>query len=233
ADDVTVIIRNQNELQPRMMISLSREIKILGIWIDNTDSSLLNWNKKENEIKMEIMKWENKDTNYKTRINIVKTHIISKLLFLSTIFPPPRTTVMKISKMCIKFIWGSNREVTKRKLMYKSRKHGGLGAPDLEIVLTTEIRQKMTEIGFDVDVNIKAVKYGLFKEKMGEDKRRLFWLVMCVINTHIWKTRAKGVIEQKMISSDVVSKHIITDLRRRRTMDLKLGKVFPWNVLKL
>uniref|UniRef100_A0AAZ1WYN1 Reverse transcriptase domain-containing protein n=1 Tax=Oreochromis aureus TaxID=47969 RepID=A0AAZ1WYN1_OREAU len=152
ADDVTVVIRNQNELssvmkilhqyelasgtrQPKMTISLCREIKILGLWIDNTDSSLLNWNKKENEIKMEIMKWENKDTNYKTRINIVKTHIISKLLFLATILPPPRTTVMKISKMCIKFIWGSNREVTKRKFMYKSRKHGGLGAPDLEIVL--------------------------------------------------------------------------------------------------
>uniref|UniRef100_A0AAX7UBY7 Reverse transcriptase domain-containing protein n=1 Tax=Astatotilapia calliptera TaxID=8154 RepID=A0AAX7UBY7_ASTCA len=132
ADDVTVIIRNQNELssvmeilhhyeqasgaklnqdktegvwlglqtrQPKMMISLCREIKILGIWIDNTDSSLLNWNKKENEIKMEIMKWENKDTNYKTRINIVKTHIISKLLFLAAVFPPPRTTVMKISKI--------------------------------------------------------------------------------------------------------------------------------------
>lgn len=38
-------------------------------------------------------------------------------------------------------------------------------------------------------------------------KRRLFWLIMCVINTHIWKTRAKAVIEQKIISSDVVSKH--------------------------
>uniref|UniRef100_A0AAZ1XD42 Reverse transcriptase domain-containing protein n=1 Tax=Oreochromis aureus TaxID=47969 RepID=A0AAZ1XD42_OREAU len=168
ADDVTVLIRNQNELssvmeilhqyelasgaklnqdktegvwlghqtrQPKMTISLCREIKILGIWIDNTDSSLLNWNKKENEIRMEIMKWENKDTNYKTRINIVKSHIISKLLYLATILPPPRKTVMKISKMCIKFIWGSNREVTKRKFMYKSRKHGGLGAPDLEIVL--------------------------------------------------------------------------------------------------
>lgn len=98
---------------------------------------------------------------------------------------------------------------------------------------TVEIRQKMDKLGFDIENNTKAVRYGLFKEKMSENKRRLFWLVMCIINVHIWKTRAKGVIEQKMISSSVVCKNIVADLRRRKTIDMKLCNVLPWEFLSL
>lgn len=91
----------------------------------------------------------------------------------------------------------------------------------------------MDKLGFDIENNTKAVRYGLFKEKMSENKRRLFWLVMCIINVHIWKTRAKGVIEQKMISSSVVCKNIVADLRRRKTIDMKLCNVLPWEFLSL
>uniref|UniRef100_A0A3B4HBB0 Reverse transcriptase domain-containing protein n=1 Tax=Pundamilia nyererei TaxID=303518 RepID=A0A3B4HBB0_9CICH len=191
ADDVTVIIRNQDELdrlffhlkqyelasgaklnpektegvwfgsslqKPKINIQVNDETKVLGIWINKGDPCLSNWSKKECEIKEEVAKWENKNTNYKARVNIVKTHIVSKLLFLAT----------------------------------------------------------MTKMGFEIDNNIQAIKYGLFKEKMYDSKRRLFWLIMCVINTHIWKTRAKVVIEQKMIDSVAVCKNILTDLRRRK-----------------
>lgn len=90
---------------------------------------------KESEIENEVAKWDNKNTNYKARVNIVKTHVVSKLLFLATVFPSPQKTVIKLSKLCTKLIWGTNREVTQRKLMYKGKEHGGLGAPDLGIIL--------------------------------------------------------------------------------------------------
>lgn len=98
---------------------------------------------------------------------------------------------------------------------------------------TVEIRQQMTKMGFEIDNNIQAIKYGLFKEKMYDSKRRLFWLIMCVINTHIWKTRAKVVIEQKMIDSVAVCKNILTDLRRRKTLEQNKNSPLPWDLLKI
>lgn len=38
--------------------------------------------------------------------------------------------------------------------------------------------------------------HGLFKEKILGSERRLCWLVMRIINTHIWKIRAKVATEQ-------------------------------------
>lgn len=49
-------------------------------------------------------------------------------MFLSIIFPPPEQIITAINKLCIKIIWGNNREVTKRNFVYKSKENGGLGA---------------------------------------------------------------------------------------------------------
>lgn len=98
---------------------------------------------------------------------------------------------------------------------------------------TVEIRQQMAKVGFDIDNNIKAIKYGLFKEKMHDNKRRLFWLIMCIINTHIWKTRAKVILEQKMIGSVAVCKNIFADLRRRKTLEWKNNSPLAWDLLRI
>lgn len=164
ADDVTVMVRDQRELDivkehfrlyeqaagaqlnhaktecvwigeenksPGLNIEVKNEIKILGIYISNTECVKRNWDRKEKEILEETEKWKNRSTNYKSRIGIVKTFILSKLMFLATVFPPPESSVTKINKMCVKLIWGNNREVTKRELIYKSTEFGGLGAIEI------------------------------------------------------------------------------------------------------
>lgn len=54
---------------------------------------------------------------------------------MATIFPPKNQTLIKINKTVINFIWGATREVTKREVLYKSKKEGGLGAVDLGLKL--------------------------------------------------------------------------------------------------
>lgn len=83
------------------------------------------------EIKEEVQSWENNDTNYKTRVNIVKTFIPFKLLFLVNIFLPPNKIIIQLNKQCVSLIWGTTREVTKRKFMCKSKEYCGLGAVEL------------------------------------------------------------------------------------------------------
>ena len=168
ADDVTIIIKNQreldivnehlsmyekvsgsklnqdktegvwfgrNETKPKVSIKDTETMTVLGITFSNNNSYEKNWNEKEKIIKEELDKWENKSCCYKTKIIIIKTFILSKLLFLATIFPPQDQTMKKINKTVVNFIWGTTREVTERNLLYKKRNHGGLGAVDLSLKL--------------------------------------------------------------------------------------------------
>lgn len=57
--------------------------------------------------------------------------------------------------------------------------------------------------------------------------------MMCVINTHIWKTGAKVVTEQSMIPSGTVLKNIVSDLRKRKTVDLKTNSPLPFDTLNI
>ena len=133
-EDVTVFVRNQAELDiirehfntyeavagaklnnskseavwigegDHAMINLAvkEEIKILGSMILNRKCSETDWEKKEQEIKTEREKW--KISNDKSRIQVIKTFVLSKLLFLATIFPPDEKCVMRLNKMCVRFI---------------------------------------------------------------------------------------------------------------------------------
>lgn len=72
---------------------------------------------------MEMNTW--KVANYKIRIQITKMYVLSKLLFLATIFPPDNKCLVKSNKMCVCFIWGNNIEVTKRALLFKPERTRG------------------------------------------------------------------------------------------------------------
>ena len=157
ADDVTVIIKNQLEMdaltcqliwyeeaagaklnpsktegvwigdevdKTNINIQIKQKIKILGLTICNFDCSETNWENKLCEVKNEVSKWQNKNTNYKSRVNIVKTFILSKLLFLANIFPPSENMIRRINKQCVNLVWGTTRKVTKRIHVQKQRSWG-------------------------------------------------------------------------------------------------------------
>lgn len=67
---------------------------------------------------------------------------------------------------------------------------------------------------------------------MFDSKRWLFWLIMCIVNTHIWKTRTKQnkQMNKKMISNEAVGKNSFPDLRRRKQ---KNNSPLPWDLLNI
>lgn len=419
ADDITVIIKNQKELdrvnehfrfyeevsgaklnndktegvwfgkserRPAINIQEKDEMKVLGLYITNQNCYEKNWGKKEGEVKEELLKWENKTNNYKTRIELVKIFMLSKLLFLAAIFPPKDQTIKKINKMAVNFIWGTTREVTKREWLYKSKVDGGLGAMDIGIKVkiafckniaagikrkavwigealswtkkkgrarssipyyklvysdfinkyenlsidwaelsnknvyatisdeiyggvfpyknldaseaqvcinnvfsknisenkrdtmwlvsvnrlavraivkwscyvktikcpmencnddetiehlvlrcqrSREVWGRMPSIGFNINVNLKAVMYGVFQENMSSMHRDFYWTLVCTVVVKIWKTRCKVILGQVNISSETVFRQIITELKRQRTLDTRQKKHVPWHLIKL
>lgn len=64
-----------------------------------------------------------------------------------------------------------------------------------------QVRDKMREVGFNIHLDMKSMMHALFQETLPDSENRLFWLIMCTTNSHIWKTRAKTVLEQNMTSS--------------------------------
>ena len=115
----------RSEAKPIINIKDKDTMSILGIKFSRNDCYGENRNEKDKEIKEELDKWENKSCSYRAKILIIKTCVVSKLLFLATIFPPKDQTLKKINKMLVNFIWGNTREVTKRELLYKNKKTGG------------------------------------------------------------------------------------------------------------
>ncbi|XP_053712003.1 uncharacterized protein LOC128753866 [Synchiropus splendidus] len=125
---------NPNNKVP-LAIKDQAKTTILGLEFSHTCSYNDNWSAKEREVIEELSKWENKNTTYKLRILIIKTFVLSKLMFLTNIFPPQAHTIKRLNKLLVNFIWGTTREVAKRELLFKSRKGGGLGAMDVPLKL--------------------------------------------------------------------------------------------------
>lgn len=71
--------------------------------------------------------------------------------------------------------------------------------------------------------------YSLFRHSLTESKRKLFWLVMCVITKHILKTRRKVFIKQTVITT---FKNIISDLKKRKEIHRRTGNDLSEEILK-
>ena len=168
ADDISVIVRNQKEMdsvnqhfelyervagaklnqdktegvwmgqienRTQVNIVVKDEIKILGLYICPNNCCEKNWEKKVSKLQDDISNYAGKKLSFQKKIDIQKTYLASPLIFLATIFPPPRTFVTKINKLCVNFIWGTKYEIMKRNILFRARKNGGLGAIDLDLKL--------------------------------------------------------------------------------------------------
>lgn len=76
-----------------------------------------------------------------------------------------------------------------------------------------------------------SVIYGLILEDLPAEHKERFQLVIVVTSVKLWKTSSTTSIHHSAIDSDVVIKQILTDLRRRRTLDC--GRSFPWSILNI
>lgn len=73
-------------------------------------------------------------------------------------------------------------------------------------------------------------KYGIFKERSAHVKE-LYWQIICVVISKIWKTRCAGVLGQKTTSETV--KQTKRDLKRKRTAVIRGEKTTPRHIVML
>lgn len=105
-------------------------MKILGIYFgtNNIDSAKYNFEKQIGKIKNHINILHSRTLSLRGKAIMINTELLSKIWYLSSIFPIQNNEYKKIEKLIFNYIWkDSNSELIKRETLYLPLQEGGLG----------------------------------------------------------------------------------------------------------
>ena len=99
-----------------------QKFKILGVWLTvNLDDCVeINFNEKFSEIKILFRIWSKRSITPIGRIAVLKSLILSKLVYLWMLLPnPPDCFTKNLQKECFHFVWNNKQDRISRKTVVK------------------------------------------------------------------------------------------------------------------
>ena len=114
------------------------KFKVLGIWFSNVLSECIDLNYKDKmlEIKNLYRIWLKRQITPLGRIAILKSLILSKLIYLWILLPnPPDHIVQEIQKDVFSFVWNKKNDRISRKTSVYNIENGGIGVPNIRCYL--------------------------------------------------------------------------------------------------
>jgi DNA-binding transcriptional regulator YhcF (GntR family) len=125
---------NIKELNRKTLPFVKESVKTLGVLINKDKTKLIQQNfdpiieKIDNSIKF----WQSKGLSLQGRITIVKTQIVSKLVYVLNVLPSPhKGKIKEIQDKLYKFIWDNKQDKIKRETLIGDYADGGLKMPDI------------------------------------------------------------------------------------------------------
>ena len=92
--------------------------------------------KKINEIKKLYRIWSKRQLTPLGRVAVLKSLILSKLIYLWLLLPnPPDNLIHDIQMSIFKFVWNDKIDRINRKSAVRSVQDGGLGVPDIKVYM--------------------------------------------------------------------------------------------------
>ena len=110
------------------------KFKILGIWFTNDlrDCVSLNFREKFLEVKNLYKIWLKRQITPLGRVAILKSLILSKLVYLWILLPnPPDNQIDELQKSIFRFVWGNKNDRINRNASVQNIENGGIGIPDV------------------------------------------------------------------------------------------------------
>ena len=129
--------------------------KILGLWFtqDLKACESINYDMKFSEVKTLFNIWSKRIITPLGKVAVLKSLILSKLVYLWTLLPnPPNKFIKELQNLCFQFIWSKRQDRISRKTVVQNIRNGGLGVPDIETYI---IALKVTWIKKIVNTNHK------------------------------------------------------------------------------
>ena len=185
------------------------KFKILGIWFTNDLKNCydINYQEKLADVKHLFKVWVKRQLTPLGRIAILKSLILSKLIYLWTLLPnPPDDFFSSLQSLCYQFVWNKKRDKINRKTAHLSVRNGGIGLPELKTLAKS---LKLTWIRKLLSTKHKWKSVAMFRfpslnyiEKSGPElvshfsKSNLFWNdVFHSYNCFFYKTMSKNSCE--------------------------------------
>ena len=132
---------SQTQYLPHRKMTWNPErFKILGLWFTNdlTKMAEMNMIDKFNEAKKLFSIWLKRSSTPLGRVAILKSLILSKLVYLWILLPnPPHSMIQQLQRMCFYFVWDKKRDKIKRTVAVHSVKEGGLSIPNIKTYITS------------------------------------------------------------------------------------------------
>ncbi len=109
-------------------------VKVLGIYIGHNKQNCyeLNWTKKISTMTKVANFWKNHGMTLKNRVYIIKTHLLSKIIYNLSLLHVPETIISQIKTVVFTFLWKGKRDKVKRNIVVNSEEHGGLNMTNIE-----------------------------------------------------------------------------------------------------
>ena len=115
-------------------------VKILGIWLPNDlkECIKINYDETFREIKALYNVWSKRLLTPLGRMAVLKSLILSKLVFLWLLLPnPPNEIVNAIQTEIYRFVGNRKNDRLSRKHSYRNIHQGGLGIPDVRTYISS------------------------------------------------------------------------------------------------
>ena len=126
--------RNKHRKETMGMNISRKEVKSLGIYFgaNRVKTELLNWEKIVDAVDVLIKNWKKRKLTLLGKIVIIKTLIIPKITYYSSVKSVDSAKVKDLESSLYKFIWDDKVDKVKRKVLISSFNEGGLCMRDLE-----------------------------------------------------------------------------------------------------
>lgn len=109
------------------------KIKLLGVWVGNTDTTESNWRPVVNKITKTLGMWSYRDLTVKGKSIIVNMLALSKVWYLASVCVLPENICTAIEEIVKKFLTTSKTRLVKRDIWSMPEMYGGINCIDIRL----------------------------------------------------------------------------------------------------
>ena len=124
-------------------------IKVLGIFFshDEAEMSRQNFDKRIIEMKSILSKWKKRGLSLIGKTQILKTFIMSKIIYLLSNIVLPQDFIKEVEKLMFKFLWDGPDKIMRASL-FTDIKDGGLKFPHIQSMINTQLVKWVNRLFF-------------------------------------------------------------------------------------
>ena len=126
--------KNKNSLETPLGLEWCTGVKTLGIHFSCDQEQVIqqNFQDRLNEVQKMINLWKLRGLSLFGKVTMIKSFLIPKLLYVSSIIETPPEIIKQMEKMIYKFLWKGPDKVTRLSVI-NTLENGGLNLTDLEL----------------------------------------------------------------------------------------------------